>query len=97
MCSLDPTKYDYWIGLGHSSFQVSNYQQAIRAYSMAAGLDPENIWPHVWAANCFEEEHDFEFAKMALNEALTLQKTKMPKNIELIQNLEARIQKIQTK
>jgi tetratricopeptide (TPR) repeat protein len=93
ICSIDPTQPAYWIGLGHSSFQTQNYQQAIRAYSMAGAMDPENIWPHIWAANCFEEEHEFEAAKLALHEALTLALTlaKTSQNIDLIHTLEERV------
>ena len=97
ICSLDPTQFAYWIGLGHSSFQIKNYPQAINAYSMASAIDPENVWPHIWAANSFEEEKDFHHAKMALNAALSLQMSKTPKNDELIQSLEERVQKIQTR
>jgi tetratricopeptide (TPR) repeat protein len=97
ICSIDPTQEAYWIGLGHSSFQVQNYQQAIRAYSMADAINQENSWPHIWAANCFEKEYDFDSAKLALNEALLLQKTKTPENIDLILILEERLKKNKTK
>lgn len=92
VCSLDPTQSGYWIGLGHSSFQMHNYPQAINAYSMASALDPQNVWPHIWAANTFEKENDFVYAKMALEEALALLQSQKPKNQELIQELQARIQ-----
>jgi tetratricopeptide (TPR) repeat protein len=95
VCTIDPSQYAYWIGLGHASFQIRDYQQAILSYSMASAIDSENIWPHIWAANCFEEENDFHYAKVALNEALTLQRSKMPKNLDIIKSLEERIQKIQ--
>lgn len=92
ICAIDPSQSAYWIGLGHSSFQLQNYEQALVAYAMAGGIDPENAWPHIWAANCFEEENDFPQAKMALNEAISIEQAKTPKNLELIHALEKRIQ-----
>ena len=94
LCSIDPTEFVYWIGLGHSAFQNKNYQQAINAYCMASALYPEDPWPHIWAANTFEEEKEYEDAKMAIGEALSIEKAKMPKNQELIQSLEERFQNI---
>ena len=75
ICTIDPTQYAFWVGLGHASFQEQNYPQAIRAYSMASGIDHSNVWPHIWAANCFEKENETQYAKLALEEALSLQST----------------------
>jgi tetratricopeptide (TPR) repeat protein len=94
ICAIDPTQFAYWIGLGHSSFQIQDYQQALRSYSMASAIDPGNIWPHIWAANCFEEEQEYLFAAMALNEALAIQRSKSPKDLDVILSIEERIRKI---
>lgn len=91
ICAFDPTQYAYWIGLGHSCFQERDYSQAINAYAMASTIDPENVWPHIWAANTFEKIKDFQYVKMALNNALSLLKSKTPKHTELISALEARL------
>lgn len=97
LCSLDPTQFAYWVGLGHSAFQNKTYEQAINAYSMASGLQPEDAWPHVWAANTFEEEKDFAHAKMALTEALHLEKAKSEKDHDFIRSLEERFQNIKAR
>lgn len=94
LCSLDPTQFAYWVGLGHSAFHDKNYRQAINAYSMASALHPEDVWPHVWAANTFIEEKDFAYARMALTEALNLEKAKAEKNHDFIRLLEGRLQNI---
>jgi tetratricopeptide (TPR) repeat protein len=92
ICSLDPTQFAYWVGLGHSAFHNKNHEQAINAYGMASTLHPEDAWPHIWAANTFEEEKDFAHSKMALSEALNLEKAKTGKNHDLISSLEERFQ-----
>jgi tetratricopeptide (TPR) repeat protein len=97
LCSLDPTQFIYWIGLGHSAFQDKNYEQAINAYSMASALHPDDAWPHIWAANTFEEQKDFAHAKMAMSEALNLEKEKTPKNHDLVRSLEEKLQNIKTR
>jgi len=91
LCALDSTVYAYWIGLGHSSFHLHHYKQAIDAYSMASALNPEDVWPHIWAANSFEKEKDLEYAKMALQEALALEKAKPKPDSQLINSLERRL------
>jgi tetratricopeptide (TPR) repeat protein len=95
ICSLDPSQFAYWVGLGHSSYQNKHYPQSTSAYGMASGLDPKNAWPHIWAANCFEEEKDYTLASRALHEAITLLSSMKPQNVNLISSLEERIQKNQ--
>jgi len=95
LCALDPTIFSYWAGFGHASFQQGNYQQAIDGYSMAAALHPQNMWPHVWAANAFEKQGDHDHAKMALEEALALVKTQATPDVQMIQRLEHRLRTLQ--
>ena len=92
ICCFDPSHFVYWVGLAHSSFQNNHYEQAIDAYSIASGMDPENIWPHIWAANCFEAVKDSEHACMALSEALSLEKAKKSPDREMVHSLEMRLQ-----
>ncbi len=61
---------------------------------MASGIAPNNVWPHIWAANCFEAENDKEYAKKALSEAISIQRAATPQNQDLLQSLEERIQKL---
>lgn len=94
ICSLDPSQFIFWVGLGHACFHEMNYQQAIQAYSMAAALHKDDVWSRIWAANCFEEENDFSNAKLALDEALSIAKRELPKNSELIESIKLKIQQI---
>jgi len=94
LCSLDPSVFTYWIGFGHTNFQQNNYQEAVTCYSMASMLNPQDIWPHIWAANSFEKEKDPDSTKMALSEALTLEKEKPAPDYEILNSLEYRIQQL---
>ena len=94
LCALDPTASAYWIGFGHTSFQQNNYEQAINGYGMASTLNPEDIWPHIWAGNSFEKQGDHDHAKMALGEALNLEKGKPSPDKEIVRSLESRIQQL---
>ncbi|MBS0655046.1 MAG: tetratricopeptide repeat protein [Verrucomicrobia bacterium] len=94
LCCFDSTQFAYWVGLAHSYFHEAKYEEAINAYGTASALDPEDSWPHIWAANAFEEEKDFDRARMAIDRALELEKAKTAKNLELIQSLEERVQRV---
>lgn len=91
LCSLTPYHFSYWIGLGHSALQNRNYRQAAAAYGMASTLRPDDAWPHIWAANAFEEQNDVTHAKMALSEALQIEKSKEKQDHELIASLQQRL------
>jgi tetratricopeptide (TPR) repeat protein len=94
LCLFDPIQFDYWVGLGHSAFQNKNNELAIRSYSMASMLNPENLWPHVWAANTFEQNQDFDHAKIALDCAMSLSQAERIKDQSIIQFLENKMQNV---
>ena len=91
LCAFDPTIFSYWVGFGHASFQQHNYEQAINGYTMASSLHPEDVWPHIWAANSFEKHNDPEYAKMALEEALELEKAKPSPDAKIVASLKSRL------
>ena len=97
LCSLDPTQEVCWFGLGHSSVLQKKYQEAVDCYCMASSLDPKNVWPHVYAANCFIEIKDYKHAKMALKDALKLQKENKQADAQLTKTIEAQLHTIQHK
>ena len=94
LCALDPTIFAYWVGFGHTSFHQNNYQQAVNGYGMASTLNPEDIWPHIWAGNSFEKQGERDYAKMALGEALNLEKAKPSPDRDIVSSLESRIQQL---
>ena len=94
ICSFDPTQYSIWVGLGHSSFQLHHPEQAINAYSMASGIDSENVWPHIWIANCYEQMKDTVAMKEALANALSLLKSKGAQDPNFASSIEARIKQL---
>lgn len=96
ICTIDPSQFAYWIGRGHSCYQNEHFQDALNAYAMASGFEPENIWPYIWIANCLEAEKDYTSAAKALQEALALLQSLTPKNRGMIHSLEERLKKIHT-
>ena len=91
LCALDPTIYVHWVGYGHACFHVQNYEKSINGYSMASALEPNDSWPHIWAANAFEKINDREHAKMALGVALELEKEKQTPDADIIGSIENRL------
>lgn len=59
LCLLEPSKYDYWIGLGHSAFYNQKYDDAVLAYYQAILFPDTTYWPLIWAANACEGKKDF--------------------------------------
>lgn len=66
---IDPSHYQFWLGLGHSAFNLHHKEKAINAYAMASMVDPVSPWPHIHAANCFEANSDYPHALIALEMA----------------------------
>jgi|688.fasta_scaffold20241_6 type III secretion system low calcium response chaperone LcrH/SycD len=51
MSSIKSKKH--WMGLAASLQMLKQYQEAVRAYEMAAALDPTDPYIHIYAADCF--------------------------------------------
>lgn len=88
---LDSTQFLFWIGFGHSAFQLENYDEALKAYMAACMAAPGVMWPHIYAANCFEAKKDFEGALLALQEAQEINNQSEQKNVEVGKELSDRI------
>lgn len=69
LATLDSSQYAFWLGLGHCCFHNKNFKEATNAYAMASMADSAAVWPHVYAANCFEATSDFHHALIALESA----------------------------
>ena len=59
---------------------------------MACSLDPLNPWPHIWAGDVFVIEKEYADAKMAFEEALSIEKERKPKDHDLMNTLQKKIQ-----
>lgn len=69
LTTIDFKQYSFWLGLGHAAFHLGNLNQAINAYEMAECCQKFSVWPHIYAANCFEALNDHEEALTALETA----------------------------
>lgn len=95
---LDSKNSLFWIGLGHSAFHAHHHDVALKAYMAASMTDPHSIWPHIYAANCFEAKKDFRHALMALEEAKVIYNhNPHKKNIEIGNELNNRINELKHK
>lgn len=92
LCNLEPAVSSYWIGLGHANFQNREYSDAVDAYSMLSMCSPNDAMPHIWAANCFKEQHDGLNEKTALEEAVQILKSNQPVRHEILRSCEERLQ-----
>jgi len=69
LTTVDFKQYAFWLGLGHAAFHLGNHNQAINAYEMADSCCPSSIWPHIYMANCFEAQMDYQESLTALEKA----------------------------
>lgn len=70
LVTVDPTHYDYWIGLGAATQRLQEYEMAIDAYEMAAICQLENPIPYFHLAKCLFAIHDRDSALKAIDLAL---------------------------
>ena len=49
---LNPSCPTFWLGLGHSEYFLTNYQEALCGFTFASQVDPENPVPHILMARC---------------------------------------------
>jgi tetratricopeptide (TPR) repeat protein len=88
---FDARQYEFWMALGHSQFHCANHEGAISAYGVASHCLPEESWPHIYSATCFEAIGDFEQASRCIKEGLGLEKNKFASDQGLIVALERKI------
>lgn len=69
LCARQPMDARFWFGLGASLQGSMKYEQALYAWAMAALLDPENPYPHFYAAECSDSLQQTSDASRALQEA----------------------------
>ena len=88
---FDAGQIDFWMALGHSCFHVGSYKRAIAAYGVAAHSIPQDPWPHIHSAVCYEAIGDTDLAKDSLREGLVREESKEQPNKKLIESLETKI------
>jgi tetratricopeptide (TPR) repeat protein len=88
---FDARQYDFWMALGHSQFHCANHLGAISAYEVASHCLPEDSWPHIYSATCFEALGEFEQASRCLKVGLDLEKNKSASDRGFLLALERKI------
>ena len=89
---FDSRQYDFWMALGHSQFHCANHAGAISSYGVASHCLPEESWPHIYSATCFEAIGDYEQASRYMKEGLGLEKNKSASDPGLILAVERKIE-----
>ncbi len=67
LTTLNPTVFNYWLGLGMSEQMCEEYHSALLAYAMAAMVDVTNPIVHYHSANCYRSLSEEESALSALD------------------------------
>ncbi|MCS6834926.1 MAG: tetratricopeptide repeat protein [Anaerolineae bacterium] len=69
---LDPTRPDYYVGLGLSYLNLDDYEQAIVNFDQAIVLDPRDPLAHYWRGLAFYDLGDYQAALPSLQEAVRI-------------------------
>jgi type III secretion system low calcium response chaperone LcrH/SycD len=69
LCSRRPLEARNWFGLAAALQEERKYEAAMRAWAMAAIIEPENPYPHFHAAECSCSLMNLEDARLALGQA----------------------------
>jgi len=88
---LDGKQYDFWIALGHSYYHSANHCLAVKAYEIASHTNPNEVWPHIYSALCFEALCNQEEAKESILKGL--EKAKQHGDEKLSLALQQKIEK----
>lgn len=92
---FDARQYDFWMALGHSQFHCALHDNAISSYGVAAICLPDESWPYIYSATCYEALGDFEQASRCLRQGLGLEKNKSASDRGLVLAIEKKIEQYQ--
>lgn len=88
---FDSTQPDFWLALGHSCFHTGEYTRAISAYGVASSSLPQEPWPHIHAAACYEALGDLDQARNCLMEGQFLEGCRENPDKHLIGRIETKL------
>ena len=69
---LSPLRFTVWLSLGLVEKQLLAHSDALRAFAMAAILDPHAVLPHIYSSACYVAMHQTDLAETTLEYALDL-------------------------
>ena len=67
---LSPLRFSVWLSLGITEKLLHAHESALRAFSMAAILDPDAVAPHLYSGECYLALHKNDLAEASLKYAL---------------------------
>ncbi len=70
LCSRRPVEVRFWFSLSASLQEAKFYEEALRAWGVAAILQDQNPYPHFHTAECCFQLHHFTDAAQALDRSL---------------------------
>jgi type III secretion system low calcium response chaperone LcrH/SycD len=77
LANLNPSKHEYWLGLGMSTQLSGNFEGAIDAYEIAALCELDNPTAYFYLAKCLFAIHDRTSALEALELAVEYSEDKV--------------------
>lgn len=69
---INPGYNHFWVGLGMCHQALTQWEEALRAYSMARLMDPNDPLCHLYASECQSECHNLNEAKEEIDKAVEL-------------------------
>lgn len=69
---IDPNEMAYWIGYGNSEYFNMNFYAALRAYAMAAEVNPQDPHSHLYSSHCFHMLGQQTLALDSVDKALNI-------------------------
>lgn len=69
---LDGCQPAFWLGFGNSEYYNKNYETALRAYEMAALVNPSDFQCHLYASHCHHKLDQLDEALKSVDKALTI-------------------------
>ena len=85
--SFDAFYFDFWMALGNSELHSTHYEKAASSYHIASLLLPEESWPHIYSASCYEALGQHEDALLALKQGIEKEKKKESSDPSLLKIL----------
>jgi tetratricopeptide (TPR) repeat protein len=72
LLSIEPKNSFFWLILGHARYFLSQFEEAVLAYTMASYCNPCDVLAYLFLAKCHRQLNEKEIAQQALNVARTV-------------------------
>ncbi|MEC7839555.1 MAG: SycD/LcrH family type III secretion system chaperone [Chlamydiota bacterium] len=94
LTTLNPTVFNYWLGLGMAEQLLEEYHSALLAYAMAAMVDVSHPLPHYHTASCYRSILDDTSAISSLDLCIlnATEKEEFEELLELAQKAKSQLE-----